>query len=226
MALARAATHLPSASLRREPYGELLQIDGSDHRWFEQRGEPCTLLVFIDDATSRFMQLRFVPSERTAAYFQALRACLEDHGCPVAFDSEKHSVFRPVQQNTKGLQSMTQFGRALCELNIETLCANSSQAKGRVERVNRTLQDRLVNELRLADISDMAAGNALLPGFVQHFNQRFSMPAARREDLRRKRNVVPARLEDILCHREQRYVTEQLTRSDERKLIILERTEH
>ncbi len=79
--------------LRRESYGELIQIDGSQHRWFEQRGEPCTLLVFIDDATSRLMQLRFVPSESTASYFEALRSYFESHGCPVAFYSDKHSVF-------------------------------------------------------------------------------------------------------------------------------------
>ena len=88
----RRTFHQPR--LRRESYGELVQIDGSEHRWFEQRGEPCTLLVFIDDATSRLMQLRFVPSESTASYFEALRGYLETHGCPVAFYSDKHSVFR------------------------------------------------------------------------------------------------------------------------------------
>ena len=129
-----------------------MQIDGSEHRWFESRGEPCTLLVFIDDATSRLMQLRFVPSESTDSYFEALRGYLNDHGCPVAFYSDKHSVFRATNPNTEGEQSMTQFGRALAELNIEILCAHSSQAKGRVERANRTLQDRLVKELRLAGL--------------------------------------------------------------------------
>ena len=219
----RRTFHQPR--LRRESYGELVQIDGSDHRWFEDRAAPCTLLVFIDDATSKLMQLRFVPSESTEAYFQALRGYLEDHGCPVAFYSDKHSVFRPTQGNTKGLQSMTQFGRALCELNIEILCANSSQAKGRVERANRTLQDRLVKELRLARISDVEAGNAFLPSFVQRFNERFSVPAVHHEDSHRKLNVASSRLNDILCHREQRYVTEQLTLSYDRKQIILERSE-
>ena len=112
------------------------------------------LLVFIDDATGRLMQLRFVPSESAFAYFEALQGYLEAHGCPVAFYSDKHSVFRVARKEAKGGQGMTQFGRALAELNIEILCANSSQAKGRVERVNRTLQDRLVKELRLAGISD------------------------------------------------------------------------
>ena len=100
------------------------------------------------------MQLRFVPSESAFTYFEALQGYLETHGCPVAFYSDKHSVFRVARKDAKGGQGMTQFGRALAELNIEILCANSSQAKGRVERVNRTLQDRLVKELRMAGISE------------------------------------------------------------------------
>ena len=156
--------------LRRERYGELIQIDGSEHRWFEQRGEPCTLLVFIDDATSQLMRLRFVPSESTDTYFEALRGYLEAHGCPVAFYSDKHTVFRVNRPDAKGGSGMTQFGRALAELNIEIMCANSSQAKGRVERANRTLQDRLVKELRLAGICDIEAGNAFLTGFLDRFN--------------------------------------------------------
>jgi transposase len=148
----RRSFHQPR--LRREGYGELIQIDGSDHRWFEQRGEPCTLLVFIDDATSKLMQLRFVPSESTDSYFEALSGYLTEHGCPTAFYSDKHTVFRVNRPDAKGGSGMTQFGRALAELNIEILCANSSQAKGRVERANRTLQDRLVKDLRLAEISD------------------------------------------------------------------------
>ena len=153
--------------LRRECIGELIQIDGSEHRWFEDRGAPCTLLVLIDDATSRLMQLRFVPRESTNSYFEVLQGYLEIHGCPVAFYSDKHSVFRALRRDAKGGQGMTQFGRALAELNIEILCANSSQAKGRVERANRTLQDRLVKELRLAGVCDIESGNALLPGFME-----------------------------------------------------------
>jgi hypothetical protein len=105
----------------------LIQIDGSDHRWFEQRGEPCTLLVFIDDATSKLMQLRFVPSESTDSYFAALKGYVNDHGCPVAFYSDKHTVFRVSKPDAKGGSGMTQFGRALAELNIEILSANTCQ---------------------------------------------------------------------------------------------------
>jgi transposase len=219
----RRTFHQPR--LRRESYGELIQIDGSDHRWFEQRGEPCTLLVFIDDATSRLMQLRFVLSESTDSYFEALDGYLKTHGCPVAFYSDKHTVFRVNKPGAKGGQGMTQFGRALAELNIEILCANSSQAKGRVERANRTLQDRLVKELRLAQIGDIAAGNAFLPAFVERFNERFAVLPAKTEDFHRRLNVKGSRLADILCHREQRHVGQQLTLAYDRKQIILERSE-
>ena len=129
--------------LGRECFGELIQIDGSDHRWFEDRGDPCALLVFIDDVTSTLMELRFVKSESTFSYFEALESYLLKHGRPVAFYSDKHTVFRVPKPN-EHMTGMTQFGRALAELNIEIICANSSQAKGRVECANRTLQDRLV----------------------------------------------------------------------------------
>jgi len=216
----RRRLHQPR--LRREALGELVQIDGSEHRWFEDRADPCTLLVFIDDATGRLMQLRFVPSESAFTYFEALRGHLEAHGCPVAFYSDKHSVFRVAKRNAEGGQGMTQFGRALAELGIEILCANSSQAKGRVERVNRTLQDRLVKELRMAGISGIEAGNAFLPGFVARFNARFAVAPARPDDLHRPLNIPPDRLRAILCRRERRHVGRQLTLSYDRLRIMLE----
>lgn len=219
----RRTFHRPR--LRREAYGELVQIDGSEHRWFEDRGDPCSLLVFVDDATGRLMQLRFVRSESAFTYFEALALYLKRHGAPIAFYSDKHSVFRVAKKDARGGQGMTQFGRALCELNIEILCANSSQAKGRVERMNRTLQDRLVKELRLAGIADMEAGNAFLPGFMEDYNTRFAIAPARSEDLHRPMNLAPDRLKEILCKREQRHVTAQLSFSFERKLITLEETE-
>jgi hypothetical protein len=217
----RRSFHQPR--LRRESFGELIQIDGSDHRWFEERGAACSLLVFIDDATGKLMQLRFVPSESTSSYFDCLRGYLDAHGCPVAFYSDKHTVFR-INRDAKGGSGMTQFGRALAELNIEIICANSSQAKGRVERVNRTLQDRLVKELRLENVSDIGAGNVFLPKFLERFNEKFSVRAAKPEDLHRRLTVSPDRLSDILCHREQRHVGQQLTLAYDRKQLILERS--
>jgi hypothetical protein len=128
-------------------------------------------------------------------------------------------------KDAKGGQGMTQFGRALAELSIEILCASSSQAKGRVERVNRTLQDRLAKELRLAGISGIAAGNAFLPGFMARFNARFAIAPAHPNDLHRPLNLPPDRLRDILCRRELRHVGQQLTLSYERRLLLLEKSE-
>ena len=200
----RRTFHQPR--LRRECYGELIQIDGSDHHWFEDRGPSCTLLVFIDDATSTLMHLEFVKSESTFSYFGALEAYLHEHGRPVAFYSDKHSVFRVSGEAAKSGHGMTQFGRALNELNIEILCANSSQAKGRVERANRTLRDRLVKELRLAGISDMAAANAFLPAFMNRYNAKFAKTPSRPDNLHRPLNTEPDRLADVLCWRPSRQI--------------------
>ena len=163
---------------RRDCLGELVQIDGSEHAWFEDRGAMCTLLAFVDDATSRLMLLRFVVSESAFDYFRATRGYLETHGKPVALYSDKHGVFRVNSKDAVGGEGMTQFGRALSELNIDIICANSPQAKGRVERAFGTLQDRLVKELRLAGISTIAAANAWLPGFITDHNARFGRDPA------------------------------------------------
>lgn len=219
----RRTFHQPR--LRRECFGELIQIDGSDHRWFEDRAPPCTLLVFIDDATSRLTQLRFVTLESTFSYFAALEGYLAEHGRPVAFYSDKHSVFRVASQGASSGHGMTQFGRALNELNIEILCANSSQAKGRVERANRTLQDRLVKELRLAGISDMETANAFLPAFMERYNAKFAKTPRRLDNLHRALNVELDRLTDVLCWRDERYVGNQLAFSYDRQRIILEEDE-
>ena len=125
---------------RRACTGELIQIDGCEHRWFEDRGPACTLLVYVDDATSRLMQLLFVSSESTFTYFEATRGYLERYGKPLAFYSDKASVFRINNKQATGGDGQTQFGRAMNELNITGICANTSSAKGRVERAHLTLQ--------------------------------------------------------------------------------------
>jgi hypothetical protein len=117
----RRSFHQPR--LRRESYGGLIQIDGSDHRWFEQRGEPCTLLVFIDDATSKLMRLRFVPSESTDSYFAALKEYVNDLGCPVAFYSDKHTVFRVNKPDAKGGSGMTSRTRG-CDMHSLRMAGN------------------------------------------------------------------------------------------------------
>jgi transposase len=161
---------------RRACFGELVQIDGSDHAWFEDRGPKCTLLVYIDDATGQLLELQFVPDETFFAYCEASRHYFERYGKPVAFYSDKHGIFRVNQPRSLGLEGgLTQFGRAMLALDIQIICANTPQAKGRIERANQTLQDRLVKELRLCGISDMEAGNAYLPEFREDFNRRFAV---------------------------------------------------
>lgn len=155
----------------------------------------------------------------------ALAAYLHEHGRPVAFYSDKHTVFRVAQQGAESGHGMTQFGRALNELNIEILCANSSQAKGRVERANRTLQDRLVKELRLAGISDMAAANAFLPAIMDRYNTKFANTPRRPDNLHRPLNTELDRLADVLCWRDERYVGNQLAFSYDSQRIILAENE-
>jgi len=150
---------------RRARFGELIQIDGSAHAWFEARGPRCCLLVFIDDATSRLSQLLFVPQECTLGYMQALHGHIHAHGRPMTRYSDRHGIFR-VNRGTARDDALAQFGRALHTLGIESICANSPQAKGWVERANGVLQDRLVKALRLAGIHDIAAANAWLPQFM------------------------------------------------------------
>src|SRR5437773_9382944 len=176
---------------RRACLGELVQIDGSEHAWFENRGPVCTLLVYVDDATSRLMELAFAAVESTFDYFRATRRYLERHGKPMAFYSDRLSVFhvhaRERAQNGRGL---SQFGRALRALNIDLLCARSPEAKGRVERANGTVPDRLVKELRLRGLNDPVAAAPFLPEFMADYNRRFAKPPA---GLRRASPAAPRR---------------------------------
>lgn len=208
---------------RRDCLGELVQIDGCQHHWFEDRGPQCTLLVFIDDATGRLMQLRFVPSESAFAYFLATRDYIARHGKPIAFYSDKHTVFRNNSRERSG-DSMTQYGRALHELNIDILCANAPQSKGRVERAHKTLQDRLVKELRLAGISDIDAANVFAPVFIEDFNRRFARAPRLEKDLHRPLAALDD-LETSFTWKAERKVSRSLTLQYNRILFILEPTE-
>ena len=196
---------------RRACFGELVQIDGSAHAWFEDRGPKCSLLVYIDDATGQLLELWFVPTESFFGYCEATRHYVEHYGKPVAFYSDKHGIFRVNQERPLGLSSgLTQFGRAMDELDIQIICANSPQAKGRIERANQTLQDRLVKELRLHGISDMEAGNAYLPEFREDFNRRFAVAPRSTHDAHRPL-LKTDHLERILTHQETRTLSKNLT---------------
>ncbi|MGF6840596.1 transposase [Paraburkholderia youngii] len=208
---------------RRACLGELIQIDGSDHHWFEDRAPACTLLVFIDDATGRLMTLHFTATESTFSYFEALSKYLGAHGKPVAFYSDKASVFYVKQRSETAGKGVTQFDRALYELNIDAFCANSSQAKGRVERANQTLQDRLVKELRLRGISTREAANAYAPSFIADFNRRFGKPPRSDYDAHRPLHADED-LRQILAYRVPRRISNALTVQYDRVLYLLDDT--
>ena len=195
---------------RRACFGELVQIDGSPHAWFEDRAAPCVLLVFIDDATGKVVELRFVESESFFSYAQAAEAYFKRYGKPVALYSDKHSIFRVNQSSAGKTDALTQFGRAMQELDIQIICANTPQAKGRVERANQTFQDRLVKEMRLRGIDALVAGNAYLPEFMQDFNQRFGKEPRSTVDAHRPLTVKDD-LARILTWQETRTLSKNLT---------------
>ncbi|MCB1470333.1 MAG: ISNCY family transposase [Rhizobiaceae bacterium] len=210
---------------RRDCLGELVQIDGSHHWWFENRGPKCALLVFIDDATGQLLHLRFAGSENTFDYFRAAKTYLSDWGKPLAFYSDKHGIFRTTHgselDRTSGL---TQFGRALYELNIDIICANTPQAKGRVERANQTLQDRLVKELRLRGISTIEAANSFAPEFIADFNARFGKEPRNTKNMHRPL-ADHEQLDGAMCHKEFRTLSQALTLRYDKVLFILDPTD-
>jgi hypothetical protein len=195
---------------RRACFGELIQIDGSPHDWFEGRAEPCVLLVFIDDATGKLVQLLFVESESFFSYCQAAEGYFQRYGKPVTFYSDRHGIFRVNVPSTGAGEALTQFGRAMQELDIQSICANSPQAKGRVERVIQTLQDRLPKEMRLRGISNMIDGNAYLPECMVDLNQRFAVEP--RSDVNAHRPLTAKDdLARILTWQETRTLSKNLT---------------
>lgn len=193
---------------RRSSFGELVQIDGSHHDWFEGRAEKCCLLVFIDDATSRLLGLRFEEQETTLGYFRVARRYMEQHGRPLAFYSDKYNVFRV---NHPGIgKTETQWGRAMRELGVEHICAHSPQAKGRVERANGTLQDRLIKELRLKKINNIKTANDYLPQFIADWNKRFAILPAMKKNAHRKDLPDTQQLDFIFSIQEKRKLSKNL----------------
>lgn len=206
---------------RRAGCGELIQIDGSPHDWFEGRAPRCTLLVMVDDATSRLMHLSFVDAETTFNYFAAVRAYVLEHGKPRAFYSDKLGVFRLNMPNPVSGTGLTQFGRAMKELSIELLCAHSPQAKGRVERANQTLQDRPVKELRLRALYSVAEANAYLPEFIRDYNRRFAVAPRCAQNAHRPLEATED-LSRILSWCEMRVLSKNLTLSYDGRVYQVE----
>jgi len=206
---------------RREALGELVQIDGSPYSWFEGRADKtgsitdsCSLLVFIDDATGKLLTLWFAPCESTSAYFEASKLYLTSYGKPLALYLDKHGIFR-INTTKGGISAssdsvgLTQFSRAMAELKIPLIFANSPQAKGRVENVNGTLQDRLTKELRLRGINSIEEANRFLPEFMASYNQKFSVVPKSAFDAHRP--LLPSEnLDEILIQKHTRILSKSL----------------
>jgi hypothetical protein len=195
---------------RRSRFGELLQGDGSPHDWFEGRAEKCTLLQFVDDATSKTTAAKFMPSETTDGYISLLEEQLKKYGRPLGLYVDRSSIFRVNKKEVQKGKAITHFGRVLKDLDIELICANSPQAKGRVERKNRVFQDRLIKEMRLQGINTIDEANAFLPTFLEEHNKHFGIDPANPEDAHR-----PLRKQDdlrkIFARKDQRKLSKDLT---------------
>ena len=207
----RRSARIHSPRERRPRFGELIQIDGSPHDWFEGRGPRCTLIVFIDDATSRLTALQFAPAETTKAYLAALRAHVLAHGVPLAFYSDRHGIFRVNAKEAESGDGLTEFGRVAERLRIELIQATTPQAKGRVERANQTLQDRLIKEMRLAGVSDLAGAQAFAQEFIDLWNARFAKSPLDCVDAHRPWTKGAEALEEALARREERTLSKALT---------------
>ena len=157
----------------------MLQCDASRHDWLQGRGPCLTLFGFVDDATSRVPAARLqLLAENAAGYFHCLHSLLTTHGIPLSLYRDRHSIFPTVAEEPAGQQLPTHLGRALEELGIQQIPAYSPQAKGRIERLWRTFQDRLISELRLAQARSVEQANHVLQAFLPDFERRFAVPSA------------------------------------------------
>ena len=198
---------------RKPCFGAMVQLDGSHHDWFEGRRGKCVLMVMVDDATNR-LRARFFEEETTRASYDVFAGWVHCHGLPGSLYVDRDSIYRcegaaSVADQLAGQERQTQFGRAMAQLGVELILANSPQAKGRVERMNGVLQDRLVKALRLAGINDLESANRFLDEtYLQEFQQRFTRVAASPLDVHRG---VPRNLNEVLSWEEERVVQRDWT---------------
>lgn len=200
------AQRVHSPRQRRACLGELVQIDGSHHDWFEGRAPKCCLIAFIDDATGRVLGARFEPTETTEGYLGVLQRYVSEYGAPLALYSDRHSIFT---KHDREDPRPTQFERALLQLGIESICAHSPQAKGRVERLFQTLQDRMCKAMRLAGISSMEQANAWLAAYLAEHNARFAKAPRESTDMHRRWSQSAHELARICALHHQRQLSAQ-----------------
>lgn len=174
----RSPARVHQSRERRDRFGDMIQIDGSLHDWFEGRRPPCALIAFINDATSMVTHWRFCETEGTFNYMQCFESHLREHGVPISIYSDRHSTFSINAEEKDTLHGETQMARALRQLGIELILAKMPQAKGRIERLFKTLQDRLVKELRIHRVSTIEQANAFLENYRDVFNRKFSIKVA------------------------------------------------
>jgi transposase len=196
--------------LRSAREGELVQLDGSPHDWLEGRGPLLTALGMQDDASGKILAAQFFPSETSHGYFRLLQSLLRRYGVPIAFYGDRSGVFTrndqhwSIDEQLAGQRQPTQFGRALQQLGVTFIAAQSPQAKGRIERLWGVLQDRLTSELRLAHASDLASANFVLRRFLADYNRRFARSTREAEKAWR---TTPENLDRICCFTHQRIVS-------------------
>lgn len=197
-------------------YGDLIQVDGSTHDWFEGRGRHCTAMVWVDDATGKIQELRFFPKEDRDAYFSTAHSYLSKHGRPVRILTDRHSAVWTEDGNSE-------FTEAMMALNVLHSVSYSAASKGRVERVHRVLQDRMVKAMRLAGISTIEAANDFAPGFIKKYNMRFQKDPLEPGDSHRSLEGYDA--DRILSRKHMRRVTKQAGFSFNGAEYLIEATE-
>jgi hypothetical protein len=206
---------------RRLCFGMMIQLDGSPHDWFEGRGSKCTLLVFIDDATSRIIWLEFSESESFVGVMRATQNYFKAFGRPQSFYVDYGSVFS-INTNNPERDKLSQFERAMMEMSVEVIHARSPQAKGRVERANQTLQDRLIKEMRLAGISNMDEANIFVQElYIKKHNELFSVQAAESIDMHR--SISGFNMPEIFCKKEERILQNDFIITYNKRIFQLEK---
>ena len=213
---------------RKHYYGQMVQMDGSDHDWLEGRGEECILMGYIDDATGRPFG-RFHPYEGTLPAMDSFKRYIKKHGIPQSVYLDKHTTYKStkkpsIEDELNNVEALSQFERACKELGVEVIHADSPQAKGRIERLFRTFQHRLIREMRLRGIKTIKEANKFLEYYLPVYAKRFGVPPAKEGDLHRP---IPkgVDLDDILCIKTKRSLRNDFTVAHDKKLYqVLDNT--
>lgn len=210
---------------RKPHYGEMVQMDGSHHEWFEGRGPECVLMGYIDDATGEVFG-RFYGYEGTMPAMESFKLYIRKHGLPLKVYLDKHSTYKStakpsIEDELNDVEPLSEFERALKELGVEVSHAHSPQAKGRIERLFRTFQDRVIKEMRLGEIRTIEEGNTFLEGYLPLYNKRFSVRPREKEDFHRPL-AKGLDLDAILCIKTQRALRNDFTVAHNRKLYQVE----